>query len=229
MDEKVRVLPVGDAALLIELGDQIDLQTNLRVRQLAEFLRNHPIDGCGEVVPAYASLLVHYDPLIIENGPVNRWIVDSLRNVGTGELQSSRQVEIPTIYGGEYGLDLAYVAQFHGLSVDEVIKFHSEATYTVYMMGFTPGFAYLGGLPPELETPRLESPRLLVKAGSIGIAGNQTGIYPIDSPGGWRIIGFTPLRLFDPLQDPPTTLQPGDQVRFVPAPTRKQSDGVAGH
>jgi inhibitor of KinA len=159
---------------------------------------------------------VHYDSLIVDYRKVRDWVVESLQRIQANPVRNQRQIDIPTIYGGEFGIDLDFVADYHKMSVNEIVYLHSEAIYTVYMMGFTPGFAYLGGLPEDLATPRLENPRTLVKAGSIGIAGNQTGIYPIDSPGGWRIIGYTSIRLFNPFLDSPTLLTPGDQVRFVP-------------
>jgi KipI family sensor histidine kinase inhibitor len=125
-------------------------------------------------------------------------------------------VEILTLYGGEFGPDLPFVAEHNGLSINEVIRFHSGTIYPVYMLGFSPGFVYLGGLPEEIATPRLPTPRTLVPTGSVAMAGRQTGVYPIATPGGWRLIGRTPLKLFDPQRDPPTLLRVGDQVRFVP-------------
>jgi KipI family sensor histidine kinase inhibitor len=139
-----------------------------------------------------------------------------------------RRVEIPTIYGGEYGPDLDFVAQYHHLTPAEVIRIHSGVDYPVYMLGFIPGFAYLGGLDAAIATPRLDQPRTRIPAGSVGIAGAQTGVYPLDTPGGWRIIGRTPLRLFDPLADPPALLSPGDIVRFIPV-SEEESNHVAGH
>ncbi|HHY76979.1 MAG TPA: 5-oxoprolinase subunit PxpB, partial [Clostridiales bacterium] len=132
------------------------------------------------------------------------------------DSEPAKVVEIPTIYGGEYGPDIEFVAQHNNLTVDEVIEIHSSRNYLIYMLGFTPGFPYLGGMSEKIETPRLKTPRTKIPAGSVGIAGKQTGIYPIDSPGGWQLIGRTPVKLYDPLADPPVLLNAGDYVRFVP-------------
>jgi inhibitor of KinA len=170
-------------------------------------------------------LLVHYDPLRLTYRQVTDWILPFLAQVEAGEEMQTRVVEIPTYYGGKYGPDLESLAKLHNLTPMEVIKLHSAAEYRVYMMGFTPGFPYLGGLDPALATPRLAAPRTLVPAGSVAIAGSQTGIYPVDSPGGWQIIGYTPLHLFDKKQDPPSFLSPGDRVRFIPI-SGKEADNV---
>jgi len=218
-----RLLPAGDAALVVELGDTIDPAINRRVHALAHTLAAMAVPGVIESVPAYRSLLVHYDPLVLSYAQAREAAAAALGRCADLPPQEPRTVEIPTAYGGEYGPDLAYVASYHGLSVEEVVRLHSGAIYTVYMLGFTPGFPYLGGLPPQLATPRLATPRTVVPAGSVGIAGPQTGIYPLSSPGGWQIIGRTPAVLFDPQRDPPALVQPGERVRFValdgPLPT----------
>jgi len=216
MHSEPRFLLAGDAALVVELGNKIDEEINRRVRSLAAALEENPVPGLAEVVPTYRSLLVHYDPLRLSH----RDLVDLIRPIlEKGEeypLPEPRIVEIPTLYGGEFGPDLPFVAEHNGLSIDEVVRFHSGTVYPVYMLGFSPGFAYLGGLPEEIATPRLPTPRTLVPAGSVALAGRQTGVYPIATPGGWRLIGRTPLQLFDPQRDPPTLLRAGDRVRFVP-------------
>lgn len=214
--DKPRFLPAGDAALVIELGDTIDPETNGRVHALARALQELAAPGLGEAVPSYRSLLLHYDPLALSYTEVQSLAATALRRCQECPGPEPRTVVIPTVYGGEFGPDISYVASSHGLSVEEVIRLHSEAAYTVYMLGFTPGFPYLGGLPAQLATPRLATPRTAVPAGSVGIAGPQTGIYPLSTPGGWQIIGRTPCVLFDPLRDPPALLQPGDRVRFAP-------------
>lgn len=210
------ISPVGDSALLIELGNSIDLALNQRVHALARQLQAAQLPGICAIVPAYANLLVHYDPLLLDYEQVEHWALAMIEQP-TAQLGAAvtRCIEIPVHYGGEAGPDLAHVAAHCGLSEAEVIARHSNAIYQVYMMGFTPGFAYLGGLDPTLATPRLATPRVRVPAGAVGIAGNQTGIYPVASPGGWQLIGQTPLHLFDPQADPPTLLAPGDEVRFV--------------
>lgn len=214
-----RYKPVGDAALAVEFGDAIDPAINRQVHALAYLLNRDPLTGFREAVPTYCALLVHYDPLLADDEEVAAWVADKVARTGTASPAPPRRVEIPTVYNG---LDLDFVARHNHLSVDDVIRIHSGAEYVVYMMGFTPGFAYLGSLEAAIATPRLETPRALVRAGSVGIAGRQTGIYPIDSPGGWRIIGQTGLSLFDLTRNPPFLLAPGDAVRFVP--THAESD-----
>lgn len=211
-----RIVPVGDAALTIELGDSIDLAINRLVFMLEKTLRAASIDGVIDLVPTYRSLLVLFDPCDVDFQTLSQHIHEQLPHLSDKQPGKPRQVKIPVHYGGEYGPDLAFVAEHNRLTPQEVIDIHSGQLYPVYMMGFTPGFPYLGGLDKRIAAPRLTSPRTLVKAGSVGIAGQQTGIYPIDSPGGWRIIGRTDFVLFDSTADPPFTLSPGDLVRFVP-------------
>jgi inhibitor of KinA len=216
MASRPRFLLAGDAALVVEFGDAIDLEINRRVHALACALVENPLPGLGEAVPSYRSLLVHYDPLRLSCAEVESFVSEALQRCEDAPLPEPRLVEIPTVYGGERGPDIGFVAEHNGLTVADVIRLHAEATYTVYMLGFTPGFPYLGGLPDALATPRLETPRQRVPAGSVGIAGAQTGVYPLATPGGWRLIGWTPLTLFDPARMPPALLHPGDRVRFVP-------------
>lgn len=211
-----RFLPAGDSALLVEFGDEIDPALNACVHVLAQTLRDRQVPGLGEAVPTYRSLLLHYDPLHLTFAEVSALVGEALVQSQTGAPAKARLVEIPVCYGGEFGPDLAFVARHNGLSPEEVIRLHSSALYPVYMLGFSPGFAYLGGLPKAIATPRLATPRTQVPAGSVGIAGQQTGIYPIATPGGWQLIGRTPLRLFNPHREPPVRLSPGDRVRFVP-------------
>jgi len=205
----------GDSGLFVEFGDNIDPEINARVRGLAAAVEEAGINGVLEVVPAYASLAVYYDPLRIGPQELEERLRGLKEALEVKEPLSSRLLEVPTVYGGEYGPDLGCVARFHGLSEEEVIAIHTGAEYHTYMLGFTPGFPYLGGMSERIATPRLESPRIKVPAGSVAIGGNQTGIYPTESPGGWRIIGRTYLRLFDPQKDPPALILPGDKVRFV--------------
>lgn len=222
----MRILPLGDAGLLVDLGHTIDIATHLRVRSAFDALSAAEISGVIDIVPAYTGLAVHYDPLAfadrhgIDGSPpydrVRRRVVDVLDSavIGAQEVAQST-VEIPVHYGGEYGPDLEHVARQAGIPAPEVIRLHASAEYTVYMIGFTPGFPYLGGLPAGLATPRRASPRHAVPAGSVGIGGSQTGIYPLETPGGWQIIGRTHERLFRPELDPPTLLRIGDRVRFI--------------
>jgi inhibitor of KinA len=221
-----RFLLAGDAAVVVEFGNEINLEINHRVHALARALAEHPLPGLGEAVPTYRSLLLHYDPLRLSYAEVEMSVAEALQTCDATPPPELRLVEIPTVYGGEHGPDIGFVAEYNGLTVEEVIRLHSEATYTVYMLGFTPGFPYLGGLPDALVTPRLETPRQRVPAGSVSIAGAQTGIYPLATPGGWRLIGWTPVMLFDPARTPPALLQPGDRVRFVPIAAEEAERGA---
>ena len=210
----MQVVPLGDRALLIQLGSTIDDETHRRVRAISARLKSSKVPGLIEIVPAFASVAVHYDPARAPYVRFAEAVQAALANLGDESLPAPRTVEIPVRYGGEDGPDLAVVADAHGLSADDVARLHSAATYRVYMLGFAPGFAYLGGLPESLATPRRAEPRTAVPAGSVGIGGSQTGIYPLTTPGGWQIVGRTSLTLFDPRRTPPTLLAIGDIVRF---------------
>jgi KipI family sensor histidine kinase inhibitor len=216
MDLKPRLLPLGDSSLLIQLGEEIDFTVNQRVHALASLIDGASMRGIIETVPAYATLLVHYEPLILSFTQLQKYLRTKIDLVEETAHRKRRRVEVPVRYGGAYGIDLESVAIKLRLSGAEVIRLHSETTYTVYMMGFTPGFPYMGKLPDELLMPRLETPRTRVPAGTVAIAGLQTGIYSIESPGGWHLIGWTPLKLFDPESDSPFLFAPGDEVKFIP-------------
>jgi KipI family sensor histidine kinase inhibitor len=213
---------LGDRALLIILGKGIDPAVNDRVHRLAALLRDRKLPGVQDLVPAYATLAVHYDPAAWSGGKVpphealTREIIRLWKSARRATFPPPRQVEIPVCYGGAFGPDLAEVASLCALSEEEVIARHAAVSYRVYMIGFSPGFAYLGGLDATIAAPRRATPRLKVPAGSVGIAGMQTGIYPLATPGGWQIIGQTPKPLFLPAQESPCLLNPGDRLRFVP-------------
>lgn len=207
--------PLGDSALLVQLGDEIHPALNARVHALNALLQDL-IHGILETVPAYSTLLIHYDPLTLTFDQVAHWVRDKMSQLDDSFHRAPRRLEVPVRYGGASGPDLETVAVSKGISHADVIRIHSEREYTVYMMGFTPGFPYLGTLDEQLIMPRMETPRTLVKAGSVAIAGSQTGIYPLDSPGGWHLIGWTPLKLFDPASETPFLFSPGDRVRFIP-------------
>lgn len=215
MSLKPSIVPLGDSALLVQLGDEIDLAVNQYVHTLASLVAVAPPEGLTESVPAYGTLLVHYDPLLLSDTQLREWLQARLEQIGEASARKPRQILVPVQYGDEHGVDLDFIANYHRLSVEEVIRIHSESTYIIYMMGFTPGFPYMGKLDDAIVTPRLKTPRTRVPAGTVAIAGSQTGIYPIESPGGWRLIGYTPLRLFDPDADTPFLFSPGDEVRFV--------------
>ena len=208
--------PAGDSAMLVVFGNEIDLQTNQKVHELDKLLRQVSLEGVRESIPTYASLLLYYDPCKQGYEQVLEWVKQKMEDIPPFNPANSHLVEIPTRYGGEWGPDLDYVASHNQLSAEEVIRIHSIPEYPVYMMGFTPGFPYLGGMDPAINTPRLSTPRTQVAAGSVGIAGSQTGIYPIESPGGWQIIGRTAVSLFDINRETPFLLTPGDRVKFVP-------------
>jgi inhibitor of KinA len=215
MHFKPRIVPLGDSSILIQLGEEIDLAINQRIHALAGLVETSVNTGVIETVPAYATLLVHYDPLVLSFTQIKNVLREKLTQLQENESRKSRLVEVPVRYGGELGPDLELIASHLGLRVEDVIRIHSEKTYTVYMMGFTPGYPYMGKLDEALIMPRLETPRTRVPAGTVAIAGSQTGIYSIESPGGWNLIGWTPLKLFVPNSDLPFLFAPGDEVKFV--------------
>lgn len=205
---------MGDRSLIVELGDEISPAVNRRVRDLDIKLMQNPIEGLVETVPTYRSLLIIYDPLRINVALLKQRIEDLQKRIDGIQIPEPKTMEIPVVYGGEYGPDLEWVAQYHKMSIDEVIQLHTETIYQVYMIGFTPGHPYMAELPKALIMPRRETPRTNVPRGSVAIAKNQTVIYPVESPGGLHILGRTPLKLFNPFQSPPTLLEMGDLVRF---------------
>ena len=210
-----RFLSGGDRAIFVELGDSIDPDVNQRVRNLKLAIEKAGIPGVVESVPAYRSLLVYFEPRQISAPEFREAICNLLQSLTSRELPKRRLIEIPITYGGEFGPDLELVASHNNLSDAEVVRLHSSARYLIYMIGFMPGFPYLGGMSPDIAMPRKTTPRLKIPAGSVGIAGNQTGIYPAESPGGWQIIGRTPLELFNPTREPTSILQAGDYLTFV--------------
>ena len=207
---------MGDRAFLVELGDQINPSINERVRELFLKLDRRPLKGVVELVPSYRSLMVVYDPLKTEMHRLREAIVELYQATDPSLVPEPRTLHVPVVYGGEYGPDLEWVADLHNMSPEQVIRLHTGTTYRVYMIGFTPGYPYLGELPAALATPRRETPRTGVPQGSVAIAQRQTGIYPVQSPGGWHILGWTPINLFDANRWPPTPLEMGDLVRFFP-------------
>jgi KipI family sensor histidine kinase inhibitor len=215
----IRLLPEGEGGLLVQLGDAVDPDVNARVHALARAVGRRLGPLVLEVVPSYASLLVVFDPLRIDRARLEARVAALAGDVeGIRAAPPRRVVEVPVCYGGDLGPDLEDVARVTGLAAGEVIARHAAPVYRVYLLGFTPGFPYLGGMDPALSCPRLPSPRLRVPAGSVAVAGAQTGVYPVESPGGWRLLGRTPLRLFDPSPGArrPFLLAAGDGLRFVP-------------
>lgn len=205
---------MGDRSLLVELGDEISPEVNRRVREFYVVLMESPMEGLIEIVPAYRSFLIIYDPLKLDLVMIKNRMEDLQKKIEGIEIPEPKTLEIPVVYGGEYGPDIKWVAQYHNIRVEEVIQLHTGTAYQVYMIGFMPGFPYMGELPESLATPRRETPRTVIPQGSVAIAQRQTGIYPVESPGGWQILGRTPLKLFNPLHSPPTLLEMGDLVKF---------------
>ncbi len=228
LSDQVRILAAGAQGLVVEWPAVIDPQINERVVALYRYLRKNPPAGWIEAIPSYRSLLVLFEPSRLHRAQLIRWVREGLDQEADISGDTQREVILPTVYGGEYGPDLSTVADHAGISPEEVIHLHSSGEYRVYMLGFTPGFPYLGGLDPRLATPRLSSPRTRIPGGSVGIAGGQTGVYPIASPGGWQLIGRTPHILFHPDREPPTLLQPGDTVRFAVIDPARYQEMAAG-
>lgn len=206
----------GDRALLVEYGDGIDPAVNEKVRAMTALLKKNLPKGVEAVVPAYRSLSILYDPLATTPAGLAEILHALEADSRTAPIAEAKVVPIPVCYGGEFGPDIGVVAEHTGLREDEIVAVHASIDYPIYMIGFTPGFCYLGGLDRRLQTPRRKTPRTNLPAGSVGIAESQTGMYPVDSPGGWQIIGRTPLRLFAPARENPFLYEAGDRIRFVP-------------
>jgi inhibitor of KinA len=212
---ELKYIPAGDTAFIIKAGDEISEEINAAVRKILLRLDIEKIRGVTDLIPSYNELMVCYDPSVTGFRELSSALKSCTSDIDSIDLPAVTVINVPVLYGGEYGPDLQFVAGINKLSEEEVIDIHTSAVYLVYMLGFTPGFSYLGGMDPRIATPRRETPRLTIPAGSVGIAGSQTGIYPVDSPGGWQLIGRTPLRLFNPDHKPEFLFQAGDRVRFV--------------
>jgi KipI family sensor histidine kinase inhibitor len=222
-----RLVPAGDSAIVIELGSKIDLAVNSQIFNLARSIEAEELPAIVELVPTYRSLLVSYDPLVSQYEEMFVLLSELAANsqMGLRETTEPTIIELPVVYGGEDGRDLDAVAEHAGLSTQEVIDIHSGIDYHVYMIGFAPGFPYLGGLDERIATPRLKTPRISIPAGSVGIAESQTGVYPNASPGGWQLIGRTNVPLFDMTESSPSLIRPGARVRFVPVESHGSYDG----
>jgi inhibitor of KinA len=210
----MRITPASDSALLVTFDDRVSLEAHTRVIALFRAFEQRHDQRVRNLHPAYASLLIDFDPLSATHQELESLVLSLSSKLETPEVLTSDLIEIPVCYDPEFAPDLANVAEHLRLSPEQVVTLHATGQYYVYFLGFSPGFAYLGGLPQALRVPRLATPRTLVRAGSVGLAGEQTGIYPNDSPGGWQLIGRTPQRMFDPLQNRASRLRPGDRVRF---------------
>jgi KipI family sensor histidine kinase inhibitor len=214
--EKARFRTAGDRGLLVEYGDIIDPDVNNKVRSMAMVMEQNAPEGVIEVIPTYRSLLIVYEPSRTNPVKLQKTLKTLEARLDEIKIPPPDTVEIPVCYGGEFGPDIEYVAESHNLTVEEVIELHCRPEYLIYMVGFTPGFPFLGGLSEKLHTPRLETPRTFVPEGSVGVANNQTGIYPVASPGGWRLLGRTPVKLFAPGRRNPFLYQAGDRIKFNP-------------
>lgn len=226
-----RFLAQGDAALVVEFGDRIDRAVSERVNALAEAVRAAAIPGISEVVPTFRSLLVHFDPLVLDSESVTGHVQGLLEH-GGAQRRKARLIRMPVCYDEDLGPDLAEVAVLAGMTRADAARLHASVEYHVYMLGFLPGFPYMGDLPEPLRQPRLKTPRTQVPPRSVAVATALTAIYPLESPGGWRLIGATPVDLFDVRQPSPALLFPGDRVRFQPidreAFDSMRADWVAG-
>lgn len=214
--DAVKFLLTGDTSVSVEFGNAISTEINSKIRAFNIALEKSGIEGIIETVPTYRSLTVHYRPEVIRYGALVEKMQGLLGDLGSIEIPPASVIEIPVLYGGEAGPDLAFVAEHNNKTIEEVIRIHSSTEYLIYMLGFTPGFPYMGGMSKEIAAPRLKTPRVKIPGGSVGIAGEQTGAYPIDSPGGWQLIGQTPLKLYDPNREKPILLEAGQYVKFTP-------------
>jgi len=211
-----RIVPAGDSVLIVEFEERIDPGVNARAIACANAIDAARIDGVRDVVPTYRSVAVYFDPLHTDSDALMERIAHEAEQPPQAAAAAPATVRIPVCYGGEFGPDLASVATFAGVPSDEVVRLHSAATYRVFMLGFVPGFAYLGLVDERIAMPRHSTPRVRVPAGSVGIAGVQTGIYPAETPGGWQLIGRTPSKPFDPWRSEPFLMKAGDAVQFYP-------------
>ena len=211
-----RILPSGDCAVTVEFSDSISEDVNYRIRVFYENIQKEKIKGISDIVPAFSSVLVSYDPGVLSYRSLCTQLEKCLSMTSSVAHKQKRIVAIPVCYEEEYGPDLKFVAEHAGLSEEEVIQIHTSKEYLIYMLGFQPGFPYLGGLDERIFTPRLAVPRTLIKAGSVGIGGEQTGLYPLASPGGWQIIGTTPVKAYNPDKNPSIPYEAGDYIRFYP-------------
>ena len=216
LKDGIQFRPASDQALLIYFDQQITPDAHQRVRKVLRLLGQKPIRGVRNLSPAYASILVTFDALQLNHADLEEILRGYAQRLDALRIPKGRELKIPTCYGGEFGPDLSEVASLHGLTPAQAIELHASVTYTVYFLGFVPGFAYLGELPEALATPRLNTPRGSTPPGSVGIAGNQTGVYPFATPGGWRLIGRTPIAMFRPDRKAMSFLSIGDRVRFIP-------------
>lgn len=223
--KEICIRPLGDSALVVQLGNEVNEIIHKKILNLVHIIESDPFTGLLEVVPCYNSVTVFYDLITIRKQldfnisafeKVSASMNCYLKRIKEETSFEKRLIEIPVVYGEQFGPDIEYVAKYNNITVEKVIELHTKKDYLVYMIGFAPGFPFLGGVDKQIATPRKEKPSPAIPAGSVGIAGEQTGMYPLETPGGWQVIGQTPIDLFTPKTSPPTLLQSGDVIRFIP-------------
>ena len=220
----VKILTEGDTSMLIVFGEEISPLINAKIASAVRLMKQQKIEGIVDIIPSFAALLINYNPQVVSYGTLKKRMQAILSMDLDTQEAAKRVFEIPVCYGGEFGPDLENIAQHAGLSCEEVVEIHSSCDYLIYMLGFLPGFCYLGGLDERIHTPRLANPRLSIPAGSVGIGGSQTGIYPMDSPGGWQLMGKTPVRTYDPQREIPILVNAGEYIRFIPISEKEFSE-----
>lgn len=214
--QNIKIAAAGDSSILIEFGNEICPETNRKITTIMQLIKEQQIEGVVDMIPAFCSLLINYDPRIVSYEKMQKRVHALVKMDVRYQTERRKVYEIPVCYGGIYGPDMETITSHAGLTQEEVINIHSSKDYLIYMLGFLPGFCYLGGLDERIHTPRLANPRMKIAAGSVGIGGSQTGIYPLDSPGGWQLMGMTPVKTYDPDRKNPILLEAGDYIRFVP-------------
>ncbi len=214
--QKIKIVPEGDSSILVVFDQTICPEVNQKIAAAAKLIKAQQISGIIDMIPTYCSLLINYNPLVISYESLRDRVDSIVRMESRTEGGRKKVWKIPVVYGGAYGPDLETIAEHAGLSQEEVINIHTSQDYLIYMLGFLPGFTYLGGLDKRIHTPRLAAPRVRIPAGSVGIGGSQTGIYPMDSPGGWQLMGMTPVKTYDAAREVPILVEAGDYIRFVP-------------
>lgn len=214
MYDKTKYLFSGDSAINMEFGNSISEEINKKIRAMASAIEINKVHGIMELVPTYRSLMIHYNPLETDFYKLVNTLKKIEENLSNIKLPAPEVIEIPTLYGGGLGPDIENVARHNNITVEEVVEIHTSREYLIFMLGFTPGFPYLGGMDTRIAAPRLQTPRTRIPGGSVGIAGEQTGIYPVSSPGGWQLIGSTPIKLFDPNRENPILLKSGNYIKF---------------
>ena len=206
--------PMGDRGVLISFEQKISPEISLEIHQFAAKVKQKTNKAVIEIIPAYASICVIYNPVLAAYGEIVKYCKELLEEKDNAKGSSGRVYEVPVLYNEQTGPDINFVAEHNKLSIDEVIDIHTSRPYLIYMLGFAPGFCYLGGMDERIAAPRQQVPRQKIKPGTVGIAGTQTGMYPIESPGGWQLIGVTPLKLYDPLRNPPVYYKSGDYIKY---------------